>query len=199
MTLRIISLLVLTANVVGCTTSAPLDVDPSAQAILVRQERIVLQLREPATKRQRLRGFIVSASRGRVDALQLLIGGPPRLSAQIASQAKEMGVDAHNVLLDPSIDQNDGVSVRVEAIVYSASPPQCPSLSSPLGKDNSFDQTLGCSIRHNLAVMVNDPRNLLDNPAVRPSNGDRAATPVAKYRTFATDKDAPEPGPNNPR
>ncbi|NKL25081.1 CpaD family pilus assembly lipoprotein [Rhizobium leguminosarum] len=195
MTLRIISLLVLTANVAGCTTSAPLDVDLS-QALLVRHENIVLQLQGlNATKRQRLRGFIVSASRGRVDALQLLISGPSLLSAQIASQAKKMGVDAHNIhLLDPSIDQNDGVSVRVEAIVYSASPPQCPSLSSPLGKDNSFDQTLGCSIRHNLAVMVNDPRDLLDNPAVKPSNGDRAATPVAKYRTFATNKDAPEPG-----
>ncbi|MEX2697601.1 CpaD family pilus assembly lipoprotein [Rhizobium mongolense] len=195
MTLRIISLLVLTANVAGCTTSAPFDVDPSAQAILVRQENIVLLSQGLyATERQRLRGFIVSASRGRVDALQLLISGPSRLSAQIASQARKMGVDAHNVhLLDPSIDQNDGVSVRVEAIVYSASPPECPSLSSPLGKDNSFDQTLGCSIRHNLAVMVNDPRDLLDNPAVKPSNGDRAATPVAKYRTFATDKVAPEP------
>lgn len=196
MMLRIISLLVLTANIAGCTTSAPLYVDPSAQAILVRQENNVLLLQGlQAAERQRLRGFIASASRGRVDALQLLISGPSRPSAQIASQARKMGVDAYNIhLLDPSIDQNDGVSVRVEAIVYSASPPVCPSLSSPLGKDNSFDQTLGCSTRHNLVVMVNDPRDLLDNPAVRPSNGDRAAIPVAKYRTFATDKDAPEPG-----
>ncbi|MGZ2402917.1 CpaD family pilus assembly lipoprotein [Rhizobium ruizarguesonis] len=193
--LRIISLLVLTANVAGCTTSAPLDVDPSAQAILVRQENIVLLLQGPyATTQQRLQDFIVSASRGRVDALQIVISGPSRLSAQIASQARDMGVDAHNVHLHPSIDQNDGVSVRVEAIVFSASPPECPAISSPLGKDNSFDQTLGCSIRHNLAVMVNDPRNLLNNPAVKPSNGDPAATAVAKYRTFTTDKDAPEPG-----
>ncbi|NEI67708.1 CpaD family pilus assembly lipoprotein [Rhizobium leguminosarum] len=192
MMLRITSLLVLTANVAGCTTSAPLDVDPPAQAILVRQENFVLLLQGPYAQ-QRLRGFIVSASRGRVDALQLLISGPSRLSAQIASQARKMGVDAHNIHPHPSIDQNDGVSVRVKAKVYSASPPECPWFSSPLGKDNSFDQTLGCSIRHNLAVMVNDPRDLLDNTAAKPSNGDRAATAVAKYRTFTTDKDAPEP------
>ncbi|GLR46258.1 hypothetical protein GCM10007880_67760 [Mesorhizobium amorphae] len=98
-----------------------------------------------------------------------------------------MGVDAYNIhLSDTSIDRNEGFSARIEAIVYRASPPVCPLLSSPLGNDN-FDQTLGCSIRHNLVVMVNDPRDLLDNTAVRPSNGDRAAIPVAKYRTFAAD------------
>lgn len=52
--------------------------------------------------------------------------------------------------------------------------------------DNSFDPTLGCSIRNNLAGMVNDPRDLIDNQAVVPSDGNRAAIPVATYKAFAT-------------
>ncbi|QFI70508.1 hypothetical protein EKH55_5634 (plasmid) [Sinorhizobium alkalisoli] len=36
--------------------------------------------------------------------------------------------------------------------------------------------------------MVNDPRDLFNNQVIKASNGERAAIPVAKYRTFTTDK-----------
>ncbi|PVE20255.1 hypothetical protein DC522_33420, partial [Microvirga sp. KLBC 81] len=138
-------------------------------------------------ERQRLHDFIASASRGRPDAVHLDIIGSPRLGTQVASQARAMGVGAYNIrLYDRRTDQHDSFAVRVEAVVYEARPPVCASLSivGPSVNDNSFDQTLGCSIRNNLGVMINDPRDLLDNEAVRASNGDRAAIPVATYRTF---------------
>ncbi|OAF03753.1 hypothetical protein AYJ54_24755 [Bradyrhizobium centrolobii] len=190
MTLRPLCLIALTASVGGCTSTAPNYVEPTAQAILIQQEKNILLLESlRGAERYRLRDFIASTSHGRRDALHLNIIGSPQLGAQVASQARAMGVDAPNIrLYGPSIDQNDAFTVRIEAIVYQAHPPVCPSLSivGPSVNDNSFDQTLGCSIRNNLGVMINDPRDLLDNEAVGPSNSDRAAHPVATYRTFGT-------------
>ncbi|UVK35621.1 CpaD family pilus assembly lipoprotein (plasmid) [Mesorhizobium sp. AR10] len=186
MTLRIISLVItLTVSVSGCTSTAPI-VEPLAP-ILIGQETTVLTLHSlRASERRRLRVFLETASHGRRDALHLLISGAFGLSAEAVHEARQMGIGAYNIHL---LDQTNGGAVRIEAIVYRARPPVCPSYSGPLLNDKSFDQTLGCSIRHNLAAMVSDPRDLLDNKAVKPSDGDRAAVPVARYRTFAKGKD----------
>ncbi|NRP75882.1 hypothetical protein ILFOPFJJ_06806 [Ensifer psoraleae] len=185
MTLRIkVHLVALIASLSGCV-SPPLHVEPSTP-ILIRQETSVLILESLRdSELQRLRIFLVRASRGRRDALHLLISGSPPLSAEAVHQAKQMGVDTSNIQL---LEQHHGRAARIEAIVYDARPPVCPSFSSTLPSDDSVDQTLGCSTRHNLAVMVNDPRDLFNNQAVKPSNGERAAIPVAKYKTFTTDK-----------
>ncbi len=190
MTLRIMCLLIaLATSIGGCTNTGSLYAEPTAQAILVQQKNHVLLLQSlRGAERQRLHDFITSASRGRLDAVHLDIIGSPRLGAQVASQARAIGVDAYNIrLYGPRIDQHDSFAVRVEAIIYEARPPVCPPLSivGPSLNDNSFNQTLGCSTRNNLEVMVNDPRDLLANEAVRASNGDRAAIPIATYRTFA--------------
>ncbi|MGX5844990.1 CpaD family pilus assembly lipoprotein [Mesorhizobium sp. ArgA1] len=184
MTLRIkVHLTALMASLSGCV-SAPIHGEPSTP-VHIRQETTVLILESlRASERQHLRNFLERASRGRRDALHLLISGAPRLGAEVVHQAKQMGIDAYNIEL---LDQH-GRTARIEAIVYHARPAVCPSFSSSLPNDESVDQPLGCSTRHNLAVMVNDPRDLFDNKAVKPSHGDRAAIPVAKYRTFTAEK-----------
>ncbi|MGY3622276.1 CpaD family pilus assembly lipoprotein [Bradyrhizobium sp. USDA 10063] len=193
MTLRhLCHMIVLTAGVAGCTSAAPVDVGSTAQAIVVEQENSVLLLQSlRGAERYRLRDFIARASRGRRDALHLDITGSSRLGAQVASEARAMGIAPYNIrLVDARMDQQIGFAVRIEAIVYEARPPLCPSLSivGPSVNDNAFEQTLGCSIRNNLAVTVNDPRDLLDNNAIMLTNGDRAAIPVAAYRTFGAHK-----------
>ncbi|RDJ04509.1 CpaD family pilus assembly lipoprotein [Rhizobium grahamii] len=182
---RIIALLIaLSTSVSGCTSTASIYSKPST-AILVRQDNYVLFIRRlDATERQRLRKFVATATRGRSDALHLLVSASPRLSAEIVSQIEKMGIDAHSIHL---IGEHEGETARVDAVVFKALPPVCPSLSSPKLDDDAFDQTLGCSIRHNLVVMINDPRDLLDHQTAGPSDGDRAGIPVAKYRTFTTD------------
>ncbi|WP_445219724.1 CpaD family pilus assembly lipoprotein [Bradyrhizobium sp. Pa8] len=183
-------LVALTVGLGGCTSAAPTYLEPSAQATLVQQEKNVLLLQSlRGAERQRLRYFIASTSLGRRDALHLDITGSPRLGTQIAVEARAMGVDPHNIrLYGPFIDKRNGSAARIEAMTYEAHPPVCPSISivGPSVNDNSFDPTLGCSIRNNLAVMVNDPHDLLDNQAVMPSDGNRAAIPVATYKTFGT-------------
>ncbi|WP_439406699.1 CpaD family pilus assembly lipoprotein [Bradyrhizobium sp. DASA03076] len=191
MTFRIVCpLIALATGLAGCTSTAPTSVDPAAQATLVQEEKNVLLLQSlRGAERQRLREFIASTSRGLRDALHLNIAGPPRLGVQIASEARTMGVDPHNIrLYGPLITRRERFAARIEAIMYEAHPPDCPSMSivGPSVNDNSFDPTLGCSIRNNLAIMVNDPRDLIGNPAVMPSDGNRAAIPVSTYKSFAT-------------
>ncbi|WP_027038944.1 CpaD family pilus assembly lipoprotein [Mesorhizobium ciceri] len=185
MTLRIkVHLVALAASLSGCI-SPPIPVEPPAP-ILIRQETAVMTLESlRASERQRLRTFLERASRGRRDALHLLISGSSGLSAEAVHQAKQMGIDGYNIQLT---DQHDGRTARIEATVYLARPPDCPLFSGMLPDTEFLDQTFGCSTRHNLAVMVNDPRDLFGNKAVKPSDGDRAATPVTKYRAFTTDK-----------
>ncbi|WP_114948096.1 CpaD family pilus assembly lipoprotein [Microvirga calopogonii] len=185
MKLRIkVHLVALAASLSGCA-SPPIRVEPSAPT-LIRQETTVLTLEGlHASERQRLRVFLQRASRGRLDALHLLISGSPRLGAEAVHQAKQMGISTYNIQL---LSQHSSRVARIEAILYLARPPVCPSLFSPLSDEVSVEQTLGCSTRHNLAVMVNDPRDLLGNMAVTQSDGDRAAIPIAKYREFTIDK-----------
>ncbi|WP_027535597.1 CpaD family pilus assembly lipoprotein [Bradyrhizobium sp. WSM3983] len=188
MTLRkLCHLIILMACVGGCTSTAPIYTAPAEQATLVQRENSILLLQSlRGGERFRLRDFVASASRGRLDALHLEISGSARLGAQAASEARQMGVAPYNIrLFGPRIDQPVGFAVRIQATVYEAYPPVCPSLSivGPAVNDNSFDQTLGCSIRGNLGAMVNDPRDLLGNGAVMATKGDRAAIPVTTYAT----------------
>ncbi|WP_342724012.1 CpaD family pilus assembly lipoprotein [Bradyrhizobium sp. B097] len=182
-------LIVIAATLGGCANSASIHSGPAEQAIEVEQKSSVLFLQNlRGSERHRLVSFIASASGGRRDALHVDVTGSPRLIAQVAHEARAMGVAPYNIRLSASLlDLPARFGVRIEAITYEAHPPVCPSLSvvGPAVNENSFDPTIGCSTRNNLAVMVNDPLDLLDNRAVMTSSGDRAATPVANYGTFA--------------
>ncbi|MEY9463311.1 pilus biogenesis lipoprotein CpaD [Bradyrhizobium ottawaense] len=139
------------------------------------------------SEKHQLRSFIANVSGGRRDALHVDVTGSPRLIAQVAHEARAMGVAPYNIRLSASpVDLPLRSGVRIEAITFDAHPPICPSLLivGPAVNDNSFEPTLGCSTKNNLAVMVNDPLDLLDNRSVITSNGDRAAIPLANYGTL---------------
>lgn len=176
-------LVAIVASVGGCTNSAPIYSGPADQVIHVEQKTSVLLLQGlRRTETYRLRDFIANASRGRRDALHLEVSGSSRLMAQVAHEARAMGVAPNNIRLIPSsADLSGHFGVRIEAIVYEARLPVCPSrpIVGPSIDDNSFDPTLGCSVRSNLGAMVNDPRDLLGNSAVRPTSGDRAVLPLS--------------------
>ncbi|WFU31554.1 CpaD family pilus assembly lipoprotein [Bradyrhizobium brasilense] len=203
MTLRhLCHLIVMAATLGGCANSASVRSEPAEQAIQVEQKSSVLFLQSlRGSERHRLRSFIAHASGGRRDALHIDVTGSPRLIAQVAHEARAMGIAPYNIRLAASpIDLPARFGVRIEAITFEAHPPVCPSLSivGPAVNDNSFDPTLGCSTRNNLAVMVNDPIDLLDNRSVMTSSGDRAAIPLASYGTFAPpNKSKEEDGASN--
>ena len=137
--------------------------------------------------RRRLEDFIYTASHGRLDAIHVdVIGIDPRARYAVARRAIRMGVTPFKVKeINAPADEHYRFAIRVVAVRYTALAPGCPSLeitASP--NDNHFEPTLGCSNRANLAATVNDPRDLLVSSAVPPSDGERAAIPVTRYRTF---------------
>ncbi|MBH5371141.1 CpaD family pilus assembly lipoprotein [Bradyrhizobium glycinis] len=182
-------LIVVGTTLGGCANSASIHLGPAEQAILVEQKRRTLFLRSVrGSEKRQLRSFLMNVSGGRRDALHVDVTGSPRLMAQVAHEARVMGVAPYNIRLSASpVDLPPSSGVRIEAITFQAHPPICPSLLivGPAVNDNSFDPTLGCSTENNLAVMVNDPLDLLENRSVVASNGDRAAIPLAKYGTSA--------------
>ncbi|RXH42211.1 CpaD family pilus assembly lipoprotein [Bradyrhizobium zhanjiangense] len=190
MTLRYLChLIVIGVTLGGCANSASIHLGPAEQAIQVEQKKRVLFLQSlRGSEKLQLRSFIANVSGGRRDALHVDVTGSPRLIAQVAHEARAMGVAPYNIRLSASpVDLPPRSGVRIEAITFEAHIPLCPSLLivGPAVNDNSFDSTLGCSTRNNLAVMVNDPLDLLDNRSVITSNGDRAAIPLANYATSA--------------
>ncbi|WP_271592098.1 CpaD family pilus assembly lipoprotein [Bradyrhizobium sp. CCBAU 65884] len=190
MTLRpLCHLIVIGATLGGCANSASLHLGPAEQAIQVEQKKRILFLQSlRGSEKRQLRSFIANASGGRRDALHVDVTGSPRLIAQVAHEARAMGVAPYNIGLSASpVDLPARSGVRIEAITFDAHPPICPSLLivGPAVNDNSFEPTLGCSTKNNLAVMVNDPLDLLDNRSVITSTGGRAAIPLANYGTFA--------------
>lgn len=174
----------------GCNT-APIYVEPTAQAILVEPQNHVLLLNSlSGAEGRRLADLIATTRRDVRDGVHIEItSSSPSLRAGVARLARRFGVDPYNIrqFAGPA-DSLGRFRARVAVIAYTAIPPVCPSLSivGPSVEDNSFDQTLGCSVRTNLALTVADPSHLLGNGAVVASQGDRAAIPVANYRTFAT-------------
>ncbi|WP_407175510.1 CpaD family pilus assembly lipoprotein [Bradyrhizobium sp. STM 3562] len=185
--------IVVAAALGGCANTTSNLPAPADQEIRLEQKSSVLflqSLRGP--ERHRLRSFIAATSRGRRDALHVGVTGSPRLIAQVAHEARAMGVVPYNIRLSASpVDLPAGSGVRIEAITFEAHPPVCPSLSivGPTVNDNSFSPTLGCSIRNNLAVMVNDPSDLLGNGAVMPTTGDRAVLPITPRGATAASKE----------
>ncbi|MDH2345504.1 CpaD family pilus assembly lipoprotein [Bradyrhizobium sp. SSUT77] len=195
-------LIAISASVGGCTNSSAIYSGHAERTIRIEQKTSVLLLQGVRrVERSRLRDFIASASRGRRDALHLDVTGSPRLIAQVAHDARAMGVTPLNIRLsDSALSLPAHFGVRIEATIYEAHPAICPPLSivGPSVDDNSFNPTLGCSIQNNLGVMVNEPGDLLGNEAVVPTSGDRAVLPFPARRTITpTDHGNLEHGTQN--
>lgn len=183
-----------TVTLSGCYPWGPVLIEPTTQAIVVEPSLTVLVLGGgrsgglASSERRRLVDFLRVASNGRLDALHLkVIGLNPRLRRAVSTTAASVGLQPWNIveLAEPADDRGQ-YGVRVLAEYATAIPPVCPSLSivGPSGNDNDFDPTLGCSNRANLALTINDARDLVGNTAVPATDGERAAVPVERYRSF---------------
>ena len=141
-----------------------------------------------AADRHRLEDFLYASSYGRLDAIHVhVVGIDPRARYAVRRGAIRMGVTPFKVKeINAPADERYRFAIRVVAVRYTALAPGCPSLeitASP--NENHFEPTLGCSNLANLANTVNDPKDLLENTAVPPSDGERAAIPVTRHRSFS--------------
>jgi pilus biogenesis lipoprotein CpaD len=189
-TIRMLAVSGLAALLPACHPTVYVETPPAA---LVEPAPHILLLSSgsggalTSADRRRLEDFLYTASYGKLDAIHVhVVGIDPRATYAVARSAVRMGVTSFKVKqINEAADERYRFAVRVVAVRYTAHAPGCPSLeitSSP--NDNHFEPTLGCSNLANLASMVNDPKDLLENSARPPADGERAAIPVTRHRTF---------------
>jgi pilus biogenesis lipoprotein CpaD len=190
-TIRALAVGVFAATLSACYPTVYVETPPAA---LVEPAPHILLLSSgsggalTSTDRRRLEDFLYTASYGKLDAVHVhVVGINPRARYAVARSAIRMGVTPFKVKeINEAADERYRFAIRVVAVRYTAHAPGCPSLeitSSP--NDNHFEPTLGCSNLSNLATMVNDPKDLLENSARPSADGERAAIPVTRHRTFS--------------
>ena len=100
--------------------------------------------------------------------------------AAVASLLGEAGVPPENVTFAP--DQTGAPALQVTT--YVALAPDCQAWSDIYSGwyQNSPTEALGCSNRRNLALMLADPRDLIQGRETVPADGQRMAGAVQRYR-----------------
>ncbi|MGX1067700.1 hypothetical protein [Bradyrhizobium diazoefficiens] len=95
--------IVLAAILGGCANTASIHPNPAEQGVQVEQKKRVLLLQSlHALEKLQLRNFIADASGGRRDALHVDVSGSHKLIAQVAHEARAMGVVPSNIRLSAS-------------------------------------------------------------------------------------------------
>lgn len=131
------------------------------------------------------RGRVVRtvAGLGRDTTPHVTVTGPllaaPARSA-VASLLGAAGVPPENVTFTP--DQTGAPALQVTS--YVALAPDCAAWSDIYSGwyQNSPTEALGCSNRRNLALMLADPRDLVQGRETVPADGQRMAGAVQRYR-----------------
>lgn len=107
-----------------------------------------------------------------------MLAAPAR--AAVASLLDEAGVPQENVTFAP--DQTGAPALQVTT--YVALAPDCTAWSDIYSGwyQNSPTAALGCSNQRNLALMLADPRDLLQGRETVPADGQRMAGAIQRYR-----------------
>jgi pilus assembly protein CpaD len=91
----------------------------------------------------------------------------------------EMGVPRSRIL----VGQHDGGGVEISYIAYVAHTDECGDWSTNVGDtaSNLPMPNFGCSVQHNIAAMVADPRDLVAPRTMSPADANRRETVMGKY------------------
>ena len=192
----------LAVGVAGCASPPPAAAAGERHPIRVDLAASELALTvDPAT------GRLADAERDRVaravavqagdTALHVAIAGRPLARparAAVAALLGAAGVPADNVAFTP--DGTPGTTLFLTR--YAAVPPDCRRWGdiNEGWSENTPTGILGCSNQRNLALMLADPRDLLEGRATRPADGARMAGSVQRYRADRVKKLPSEAGTN---
>ena len=112
-------------------------------------------------------------------------GGAPSRAAItfFAERAAATGISRDKILVSTHDVANGDLRVDVSYIAYNASTQACGDWSENLAfsGDNLTPKNFGCSIQHNIAAMVADPRDLLQPRRFDPADANRAGTVITNY------------------
>jgi pilus assembly protein CpaD len=111
--------------------------------------------------------------------------GPPSRAAItfFAERAAASGISRDKILVSTHDVANGDYRVDVNYITYSARTDTCGDWSEDLAftADNVTPKNYGCSVQHNIAAMVSDPRDLIAPRPFDTGDGTRAATIIDNY------------------
>lgn len=148
--------------------TVPFAIDPRSGAIAAEERARVVR---------------TVAGLGRDTTPHVTVTGPllaPPARAAVASLLGGAGVPAENVTFAP--DQTGAPALQVTT--YVALAPDCGAWSDIYNGwyQNSPTEALGCSNQRNLALMLADPRDLVQGRETVPADGQRMAGAVQRYR-----------------
>jgi len=102
----------------------------------------------------------------------------------LAERAAATGISRDKILVSTRDAANGDTRVDVSYISYTAHAESCGDWSENLAfsGDNLTPKNFGCSVQHNIAAMVADPRDLLGPGAMGPVDTQRRANVMDHYR-----------------
>ena len=141
---------------------------------------------------------IASADTARLDAFvgdylahgngKLLISAPQGAMAaaevgRIADHINALGVSRDQIMVANRDAGPGDTQVELNYVSYQANTAPCGDWSENLAftLDNKTSANLGCSVQHNMAAMVADPRDLLGPSTMGGADANRRATVVTNY------------------
>jgi pilus assembly protein CpaD len=100
-----------------------------------------------------------------------------------AERAAASGISRDKILVSTHDVSNGDFRVDISYISYSAKADACGDWSEDLSftAENQTAKNFGCSIQHNIAAMVADPRDLVSPRPFETADGNRAATVISDY------------------
>ncbi|HKU55199.1 MAG TPA: CpaD family pilus assembly protein [Rhizomicrobium sp.] len=102
----------------------------------------------------------------------------------LGERAAATGISRDKILVSTRDAANDDGRVDVTYIAYTARTAACGDWSEneSFTMDNATPKRFGCSVQHNIAAMVADPRDLLGPGAMGPVDTARRAAVIDHYR-----------------
>jgi pilus assembly protein CpaD len=100
-----------------------------------------------------------------------------------AERAAATGISRDKILVSTHDVTNGDFRVDVTYISYSAKTDTCGDWSEDLAftAENQTPKNFGCSVQHNIAAMVADPRDLVTPRTFETADGTRAANVISSY------------------
>lgn len=100
-----------------------------------------------------------------------------------AERAAATGISRDKILVSTHDAANGDARVDISYISYSAKTDACGDWSEDLSftMENQTPKNFGCSVQHNIAAQIADPRDLVSPRPFDTADGNRAATVITNY------------------
>ena len=176
--------------------SFPIAVEPHMETLRVPSDLALADIEEGGGALQRFARDYLDAGAGTIGVVAPRRA--PELAARIADRLVAFGIPRNRIMIGgetgPATDE-----VRITYIRYTAQAPTCGDWSASLEHTaaNHPAPNWGCATRHNLAVMVADPRDLAVPQPLDAGDPARRLTILDKYRkgeVTIADKDKEQSG-----